>query len=83
MALLVAYASEAMARLRGTDTVITVEGIHTLQDRSTHSAAKAKCEVGISIRPLEDTLRDEVIWYRTNQPEKIKTSTAHLQTAKA
>lgn len=71
MALLVAYASEFAARLRGKDTLITVEGIRTLQDRGTFSAEKAKRELGATFRPLEVTLRDTVMWYRSQQPEKI------------
>jgi dihydroflavonol-4-reductase len=71
VALLMAYASEAMARLRGTETLITVTGIRTLQDRSQVDASKAQRELGHRPRPVEDTLRDAVAWYRANQPEKI------------
>ena len=83
MALVVAYASEAMAQLRGTDTVITVVGIRTLQDRSTFSTAKAERELGITLRQLEDTLRDEVAWYRANQPEKLTNTAARLKPIQA
>jgi dihydroflavonol-4-reductase len=71
MALLVAYASEFAARLRSKDTLITVEGIRTLQDRGTFSAEKAKRELGATFHPLGVTLRDTVMWYRAQQPEKI------------
>lgn len=71
MALLVAYASEFAARLRGKDTLITVEGIRTLQDRGTFSSEKAMRELGVSFRSLDETLRDTVMWYRAQQPEKI------------
>lgn len=70
-AVLVARASETMARLRGTDTLMTVDGIRTLQDRGTYSAAKAARELGATFRPFDDTLRDTVAWYRQHQPEKI------------
>jgi len=83
MALLMAYASEAMARLRGSNTLITVSGVRTLQDRATLSSAKAARELGATFRPVEDTLRDTVAWYRTHQPEKIGNPTAKPQMAQA
>jgi len=83
MALLMAYASEAMARLRGNDTLITVQGVRTLQDRATLSSARAVRELGATFRPVEDTLRDTVAWYRANQPEKIGNPTAKPQMAQA
>jgi dihydroflavonol-4-reductase len=83
MALVVATLSEAMARLRGTETLITVQGIRTLQDRSVLSAAKARRELGMTVRPMEETIRDAVAWYRANQPEKVANAAAHLQPAKA
>lgn len=71
VALMVCYASEFSARLRSKDTLMTVEGVRTLQDRGTFSAAKAKRELGATFRPLEETLRDTVMWYRAQQPERI------------
>jgi dihydroflavonol-4-reductase len=69
--LLMARASEAMARMRGTDTLLTVDGIRTLQDRAALSSAKAIRMLGATFRPVDDTLRDTVAWYREHQPEKI------------
>jgi dihydroflavonol-4-reductase len=83
MALLMAHASEALARLRGSNTLITVEGVRTLQDRATLSSARAVRELGATFRPVEDTLRDTVAWYRTNQPEKISNPMTKPMMAKA
>jgi dihydroflavonol-4-reductase len=64
MALLTAYGAEALARLRGTETLITVAGVRTLQDRATYSAARAQTELGFTARPLETTVADAVAWCR-------------------
>ena len=71
LALLVAFFSETAARLRGTTTLITIEGIRTLQDHADYSADKARRELGHRPRPLEETLRDSVNWYLLHQLEKI------------
>jgi len=71
MALAVAFMSETMARLRGKDTLITVRGVRTLQDKSSFDASKAQRELKVTPRPLEQTLRDAVKWYVENQPEKV------------
>jgi dihydroflavonol-4-reductase len=63
-ALVFAWLSEVIARLRNTETLSTVAGLQTLQNRSVFSSAKAARELGISPRPLPDTLRDEVAWFR-------------------
>jgi dihydroflavonol-4-reductase len=81
MAVLVAYASEALARMRGTDTLMTVEGIRTLQDRATLSSAKAVRELGASFRPLEETVRDVVEWYLAHQPERVTNPELRMRVA--
>lgn len=81
MAVLAAYASEALARMRGTDTLMTVEGIRTLQDRATLSSAKAVRELGTTFRPLEETVRDVVAWYLAHQPEKVTNPQLRLRVA--
>jgi dihydroflavonol-4-reductase len=70
-ALLLAWLSEGVARLRGTETLITVNGIRTMKNGHDVSAAKAKRELGFQPRPFEATLRDTVNWYRKFQPEKL------------
>jgi dihydroflavonol-4-reductase len=59
-----AWFSETLARVRGTDTLITIAGIQTLNHQSRVSSGKAIRELGIHPRPLEDTLHDEVTFYR-------------------
>lgn len=66
MALAYAYFSEARARLTNTQTLVTVNAIRTLNMRFDVSAAKAIRELGITIRPFEETLRDEVNWFAAN-----------------
>lgn len=66
--ILINYArlSELIARLRNTATLITVAGIKTLQRQPTVNSAKAQRELKISFRPLEETLRDEVNYFRAH-----------------
>jgi dihydroflavonol-4-reductase len=35
------------------------------------SSAKAVRELGVTFRPLEETLRDEVAWFRAHTPERV------------
>lgn len=65
----VAYASEAYARLSGRPVLTTVEGVRTLAEPRPTSSARAVRELGVSFRPLRETLRDEVAWFRANHPE--------------
>jgi dihydroflavonol-4-reductase len=69
--LVVAWLSETAARLRGVPTLITVEGVRTLSHRRTTRSAKAQRDLGVTFRPLRETLRDEVAWYRQHQPERL------------
>ncbi len=63
VALAVAWLSETRARLTGGDTAVTVNGIRVLRVGRQVKADKAKRELGLTVRPFEDTLRDEVNWY--------------------
>lgn len=63
LALVVAWASETVARLRGTETVMTVSGIRTLHAGVRLNSQKAERELGVSFRPLAETLADEIEWY--------------------
>lgn len=71
VALLVAWVSETTARLRGTDTLITVNGIRTMKNSHAVSATKAERELDFRPRSFEETLRDTINWYRQFQPEKV------------
>ena len=71
MALAVAWVTETLAQIQGKDALITINGIRTLKHGADVSSAKAMRELGHTPRPFEETLRDAVNWYRTNQPEKL------------
>lgn len=70
-ALLLAWLAETMARLRGTETLITINGIRTMKNGHNVSAAKAKRDLDFQPRPFEETLLDTINWYRQFQPEKV------------
>jgi dihydroflavonol-4-reductase len=65
-AIALAWLSQTAAALFGGNSLLTVNGVRTMRDGMKHtlSSAKAKRELGVSFRPLADTLRDEVHWYR-------------------
>jgi dihydroflavonol-4-reductase len=63
-ALMYGWVSETIARLQGKEALATVNGIRTLNSGIKITSAKAMGELGVRFRPLEDTLRDTVNWYR-------------------
>jgi nucleoside-diphosphate-sugar epimerase len=46
--------------------LFTVNGIQTLHAKDRLSSDRAIRELGVSFRPLDETLRDTVAWFRTN-----------------
>lgn len=69
-ALAFAWFSETGAKITGGKPVATLEAIRVLQMRWKMSAAKAERELGVSFRPLEESFRDSVNWYRAHQDGK-------------
>lgn len=67
IALLFAYASQFVSRVTGAPALVTPEAIRTLQEDYDISSAKAMRELGVTFRPLEETLRDEIAWFRQRQ----------------
>ncbi len=65
-ALAMAYVSELAAKITRSAPQIPLEGIRTLNSRHQVTSAKAERELGTTFRPLEETLRDEVAWFRAN-----------------
>jgi dihydroflavonol-4-reductase len=59
-----AHASKFIGRLTGAPVLVTPEAIRTLQERYEMSSDKAIRELGVSFRPFEETLRDEIAWFR-------------------
>jgi dihydroflavonol-4-reductase len=64
--LLLAHTTEFFARLTRTRPMLPVEGIKAMQAKTGADSSKAVREFGLSFRPIEETLRDTVDWYRTN-----------------
>ncbi len=62
--LVYAWFSENLARLTGDVPLVTQAAIHALNDRVGVSSKKAEKELGVAFRPIADTLRDEVAWFR-------------------
>lgn len=66
LAMVFATASETVARLTGRPLLISREAVRTLHAKLCVNSAKAERELGARFRPLDETLRDVVAWYRTN-----------------
>lgn len=64
--LTIATFSEIFSSLTGKPPMIPKNGVKTLQAKLTVDSSKAKRELGAKFRPLAETLRDEVNWYRAN-----------------
>jgi dihydroflavonol-4-reductase len=62
-----AYVSKFVGRLTGAPVLVTPEALRTLQENYAMSSAKAVRELGATFRPLEETLRDEIAWFRHRQ----------------
>jgi dihydroflavonol-4-reductase len=65
LALTVAWISQTVARARHVPALVTVKGVQTLHHNNPTSSAKAVRELGVTFRPLEETLRDTVAWYQS------------------
>jgi dihydroflavonol-4-reductase len=62
-----AYISKFVSQVTGAPVLVTPEGIRTLQEEYDVSSAKAVRELGATFRPLEETLRDEIAWFREHR----------------
>jgi dihydroflavonol-4-reductase len=62
-----AYVSKFVSRVTGAPALVTPEAIKTLQEPYDVSSAKAVRELGVTFRPLEETLRDEIAWFKQRQ----------------
>lgn len=64
---IIAYLQEFNARLTGRPALLSVATVRTMRDeyeRSRFSSDKTSRELGISFRPVTETIRDEVAWIR-------------------
>lgn len=63
----IAAMSEGWSRLTGKPVLLSMATVKLMRreaGRSHYNHAKTERELGITFRPAEDTLRDEVAWYR-------------------
>jgi nucleoside-diphosphate-sugar epimerase len=65
IALTYAAVAQTLARLGGGKTLVSIVGVRMLQARLRVSSARAESELGWRARPFQETLRDEVAWYRS------------------
>jgi len=59
-----AWVTQTIAQIRGSSTLVTVDSVRTSHLKRRVTAAKARRELGSTFRPFEETLRDEIAWYR-------------------
>ena len=67
--LLLAVANEGYARLTGRPVLISLGSTRLLlreKDRRRFDSSRSERELGVVFRPLEETLVDEIAWYRRN-----------------
>lgn len=66
LALAVGFASETWSRISGQSSLLTVEAVRTMHARKAVASEKAVTELAATFRPFEETVRDEVNWFRSN-----------------
>ncbi|GAB4424102.1 MAG: SDR family oxidoreductase [Chloroflexi bacterium OHK40] len=66
VAFAMAYGAEAAARLTGRPAALTRVAVHALQSDFAASSVRAERELGVRFRPVEETLRDAVAWFRAH-----------------
>jgi dihydroflavonol-4-reductase len=64
LSLAVGAASQTWARITGTPALITIAGLRIMRARVAVDSSKAVRDLGASFRPFDDTVRDEVAWFR-------------------
>jgi dihydroflavonol-4-reductase len=63
LALGMGHVTEAWARLTNGTPMVPLEGVRTLLLDFRPSSAKAERELGVTFRPIAETIRDVVTWY--------------------
>lgn len=66
---LIGAGNELYARMTGEPVLLSwamARTVATENDRSRYDCAKSKRELGLEFRPVSETLRDEVAWFRTH-----------------
>jgi dihydroflavonol-4-reductase len=67
LSLAVGAGAETWARLTGGTALVTLAGVRTLHAKNAVRSDKAIQELSATFRPFEDTVRDEVQWFRSNR----------------
>lgn len=66
MMMMIARLSEMQAKLTGRDAQLTTSAVDSFVAFTPVTAAKAKRELGVTFRPFEESIRDEVNWFIAN-----------------
>ncbi|WP_394841694.1 SDR family oxidoreductase [Pendulispora brunnea] len=74
-----AAVSQTWAKMTGGQTLVTLAGVRMMQARLAVDSSKSERELGFHARPLEETLRDEVAWYRAHTPHGAEPQSALLE----
>ena len=67
LSLAVGAGAETWARLTGGTALVTLAGVRTLHAKNAVRSDKAIQELSATFRPFEETVRDEVKWFRSNR----------------
>ena len=62
----IAYGAELMARLRGVEPFVTLDGLRMARHHMFFDDSKARRELGYASRPYRDGLSDAVAWFRSH-----------------
>ena len=62
----VAYGAEMLARLRGIEPFITVDGLRMSRHHMFFDDSKARRELGYASRPYREALADAIAWFRAH-----------------
>jgi dihydroflavonol-4-reductase len=66
LSLAVGAASQTWARMTGGKALVTMEGVRTIHGKNEVDSGKAIRELSATFRPFEETVRDEVEWFRSH-----------------
>lgn len=72
VSLIYAWFAETYSRLTRKPTLVTINGVKAVRHARLTSSAKAQRELGVSFRPLVETLQDEVAWFRSHRPDLVQ-----------
>jgi dihydroflavonol-4-reductase len=70
LVLAIAWMSERISSITKQPSSMTVEGVKTLLPKDIASSAKAVRELGVTFRNFDETAKDAVNWFRTNNDIK-------------